>query len=164
MPNGKRNPVDRFWALAVIFGAVTGAVVRPAVVYFFWWSVADHPDDARSFGMLVSSGLGLVIGSAGAMVAGIATDDPILKVLWPALATVVAAAVSIATAYGTFCFLCIATYSSMDAGAGTPAAGEGAWTAYVAWIGVAGAAPVLAAGILAAMTRQHMPRSRGNST
>lgn len=162
MSNRKRRAIDGFWVMAVVVGAMIGGVARPAVVYFFWWSAADPSRDTEAFGIFVSVGLGLVIGGLPGMMAGIATDDRMLKVLYPGLAAVIAAVVSTVTAFGTFCCLCVATADTgASVGPHTPAASGGTWTAYVICMGLAGAVPVLIGGIAAAMARQEYERRRG---
>jgi hypothetical protein len=152
----RRKAIDGFWVMAVIVGAMVGGLARPIVVHCFWWSVADPSQDAVRFGIFVSVGLGLLIGGLPGMIAGIATDDRILQVVWPALASVMAAVVSIGTAYGTFCCLCVATADAgASVGSHTPAASSGAWTAYVICMGIAGAAPVLIGGVAATVARRH---------
>jgi hypothetical protein len=162
MSNRKRRAIDGFWVMAVIVGAMIGGVARPAVVYLFWWSVADPSRDVETFGIFVSVGLGLLIGGLPGMMAGIATDDRVLKVLWPAMAAVIAAVVSIASAFGTFCCLCVATADTgVSVGPNTPAASNGTWTAYVICMGLAGAVPVIIGGLAAAMARREYERRRG---
>jgi hypothetical protein len=162
MSNRKRKAIDGFWVMAVIVGAITGGIARPLVVHLFWWSAADPSPDAMNFGIFVSVGLGLMIGGLPGMMAGIATDDRLLKVVWPGVAAVIAAVVSIATAYGTFCCLCVATADvGASVGPNTPAADSGTWTAYVICMALAGAVPVLIGGLAAAFARQHFDRKRG---
>jgi hypothetical protein len=158
MPSRGRRELDRFTALAVSVGAVTGALARMAVVNYFWWSAAD-PDrmdamPAAAFdisvvlGTLISLGLGGLTGGFFGMVAGFATDNRILKVTYPALATFSAAVVTIGTALGTIFCLCGATYSH-SAGGRIPRGDE-----YLIWMGVAGAAPVLLASLVATIARR----------
>lgn len=82
--------------------------------------------------------------------------------VWPGVAAVIAAVVSIATAYGTFCCLCVATADvGVSVGPNTPAGSSGAWTAYVICMALAGAVPVLIGGLTSAIARHHYDRKRG---
>ena len=83
--------------------------------------------------------------------------------LWPALAAIFAAAVSILLALGTCVFLCIATSEGITPGDATPASSDQGMMAYMICMGVAGVVPVVVASLVAAVTRRYVERHVGKS-